>query len=118
MLMAITLLIIILSYVGYNLHKKIYNVTYPPVTNKCPDGWDLSGITYDAVDGSSYSCIDPSCNAAELLTRDSSCVWDSDFKKTRSRCDTKKWAQQLGLHWPGITGVENDGCDNWDLDDD
>ena len=93
-LIAVTILIIILSYVGYNLHKKIYNVTYPPITNKCPYGWEISAndVCVDT------TCPNPPC---EHMSTENMTV-----------CEKQEWAKKHGnLYWYGITDIDLKGCD-------
>ena len=110
---AISLLIIILSYIGYNLNLKQKNSRYPPVVSKCPDGWDIStnSVDFDLTDITSYSQL---CQDMSACTADAANCLDPDYQydfKDKNLCQKQSWAKNHipELHWTGITDIDY-GC--------
>lgn len=101
MIVAIVILIICLTFIGYTLYSSKYNKQYPPVISDCPDYWK------DMSDGDASNCVntqtglgDPSC----ATTMDfSGSVWTGD----EGLCRKSQWAKKCNLTWDGVTNNAN-----------
>ena len=98
-LVAVIVLIVILTIIGYSL-TKAKDVNWPPVVPTCPDYWELDG---------SGNCM----NTKNLGTcKNSKMDFSIDnYLGVNGACNKYKWATGCGVSWDGITyGVPNP-CD-------
>ena len=94
LLVAIIILIISLTFVGFSIYNSNHNVEFPPIKSKCPDSWDVSGNL----------CVNTrhlgSCAKGENNTMNFNLPY---YKGKEGKCRKYKWAERCGVSWPGIT---------------
>tara|TARA_R110001592_G_scaffold86313_1_gene254703 strand:+ start:1048 stop:1401 length:354 start_codon:yes stop_codon:yes gene_type:complete len=100
MIVAIGMLIVSLAIIGIALKNQKNNVTFPPVISDCPDYY----TSVKNPEGTDYLCNkdtnlstndDTECN-----TIDNS---HTKFKGLGGLCAKKKWADNCGITWDGVT---------------
>jgi len=92
-------LIVLLAIIGITLHYHKTNITFPPVTSKCPDYWDISGNL----------CLNTqnlgnNCGKSFKYT-------DNKYKGSRGDCEKAKFARHCDINWQGIT-TNSDICNH------
>ena len=94
MTVAIIILILILTFIGYALNTHRFNVKYPPVTGECPDYW----VSKD------NECTNPKnlgkCKGSKSFN---SKIYMGDG----GDCAKSQWATNCDLTWQGITNNLN-----------
>lgn len=107
--LAIIILILVLIFIGFSLHKA-RSAEWPPIIGDCPDYWvDMSGNGSHCVnvkDLGNGKCK-PS-GSQKHLTMDFS---SAAFKGGNGLCAKYTWAQNCGVTWDGITYGVNNPCD-------
>jgi len=93
-IVAMIIIILMLTFVGYILHKDKKNMKFPPVIGDCPDYW----ISENNL------CINPH--------KIGPCLGPIDFSTTlyqgdNGNCEKSKKARNCKLSWQGITDNEN-----------
>jgi hypothetical protein len=100
MIVAIGMLIVSLAIIGIALKNQKNNITFPPVISDCPDYY----TSVKNPEGTDYLCNkdtnlstndDTECN-----TIDNS---HTKFKGLGGLCAKKKWADNCGITWDGVT---------------
>ena len=91
---AIVILILMLSFIGYVLYKKKFNYKFPPVIGECPDYWIAQNNT----------CTNPK-NLGKC--RGSKSFNNKIYKGDGGDCAKAKWANNCNLSWQGITNNPN-----------
>jgi hypothetical protein len=103
------LLAIILFIMAYTINKKTNDLKWPPYISNCPDYWlDLSSNGSRCFNQHSLGkCAIP--NSLEQNTVD---FTSSIYTGSEGECNKKKWANNCGVTWDGITyGYgNNDPC--------
>ena len=105
---AIFLLIIMLTYVGLRMsYPTASDTIFPPSSNICPDTWAFSdtsgcivptnGINNGAITFTASNT--PGFTATGINFNDDG--WTA--AGTSTICAKKKWANQAGINWDGIT---------------
>lgn len=123
--MATVALILILIFVGVLLSKGDTNAAFPPSYGMCPDYWEI--------DASSNKCLIPNIKTTKLnignmydeveilkdaITYTPGYGYDIsnnvitqyiDFSdpKWKGQCDKKKWANENGIVWDGISNYNS-----------
>tara|TARA_B100001093_G_C26782075_1_gene995071 strand:- start:896 stop:1240 length:345 start_codon:yes stop_codon:yes gene_type:complete len=98
-IIAIVVLIILLSWIGYAMYKNQHSGTFPPVVAQCPDYWDVSGNNL---------CINTRSLGTCAIDGDKSMNFDQDqFKGAEGSCQKYRWARGCGVSWSGITNDPN-----------
>jgi len=118
-------LILILIFVGVLLSKGDTNAAFPPSYGMCPDYWEI--------DASSNKCLIPNIKTTKLnignmydeveilkdaITYTPGYGYDIsnnvitqyiDFSdpKWKGQCDKKKWANENGIVWDGISNYNS-----------
>lgn len=98
---AIVLLLLTLSFIGYMIYKTKSSVTWPPMVSECPDYWDV---------GSNNTCN----NVQNLGTCDASSM-DFSGPEWQGNSGLKckyNWAKKCGITWDGITNSSVISKDN------
>ena len=101
---AIAVLIISLSVIGFMLWKAKGNVTYPPEISLCPDYWE---VKRDGAGSKKWLCS-PNKNLGNKGNIGSFVGKEYDFSADEyqgpsgdvNKC---KWAKQYDIYWGGIT---------------
>ena len=105
----LVLLVIILTIMAFTINKKQSNVKWPPYIANCPDYWiDLSSNGSMCYNQHSLgTCSMPIGNNKNTMDFTSEIYTGSE-----GDCNKKKWANNCGLAWDGITyGYgKNDPC--------
>ncbi len=100
MIVAIVMLIVSLTMIGIALKNQKNNVTFPPVISDCPDYYTSTknpeGTDYICNRNDSLSTNDNT----ECNTFDNS---HTKFKGVGGLCEKKKWANNCGVTWDGVT---------------
>jgi hypothetical protein len=98
MSISITLLIIVLCFIGIALYNQKYKTDYPPTIANCPDYWE------DQSEGNNGAkCV----NVKNL--GNPSCSNTMDFSTAQwaggdaGKCNKSKWATTCNLTWDGIS---------------
>ena len=124
----IAAIFLILCLVGVGLLMQRYNAatTFPPVQNPCPDGWMVNGqkclINENVNTGFIKSNIPSFLNNTYGLSNSKDEVVTNPLdgytfvnfndkawnKSGSSICGQKKWANQYGISWDGVSN--NTGC--------
>lgn len=99
-IVAIVMLIVSLAMIGIALNNQKNNVTFPPVISDCPDYY----VSTKNAEGTDYECI----RNDKLTTNDDSIFNTFDNSLTKYKglgglCEKKKWADQAGVSWDGVT---------------
>lgn len=94
-IVAIILLILALTFMGYSLYINRYDLVFPPVTAVCPDYW----VSQD------NKCINKlllgKCNnTAENNTMNFNVP---HYQGDQANCNKSKWAKDCNITWDGIT---------------
>ena len=100
MIVAIVMLIISLTMIGLALRNQKNNVTFPPVISDCPDYY----TSVKNAQGTDYECT----RNTDLSTNDDTgCDTfnnsDTKYKGVGGLCEKKKWADNCGVTWDGVT---------------
>ena len=91
-MVATVVLLLSLIFISISLYNTNSGAKFPPVENKCPDYWSISGPT----------CID---------TYDLGSNCNEDIITDDTICEKKRKAIQCGLTWNGITNnAETANC--------
>jgi len=91
--LALVLLILMLTFIGYMMYKSKSSAKYPPEISECPDYWKVVGIE--------------KCDNIMNLGK-GSCHGVHDFSgptwqgKTGMK-NKYEWAKNCGVQWDGIT---------------
>lgn len=97
-IIAIVLLILMLSFIGYGLYKNKSNRKFPPIIGECPDYWVAK----------KNECTNPKnlgiCKGSKNFNT-------SKFSGDTGDCAKSKWAKNCKLTWQGIT-TNPDICKN------
>ena len=87
---AIIILILLLTFIGYTLYSQRYNSKFPPVTGECPDYW----VSKD------NECTNPKnlgkCKGSKSFN-------NNMYKGHNGDCAKSQWAKNCNLTWQGIT---------------
>lgn len=104
LLIAISLLILILSFIGYSMKKKMETTSYKYEISKCPKDYVVRNTEYDATSGEQkYKCED---NSANRIANNSDLSFIYPLDKTE--CERKQWAVENNVYWAGYSGVTLD----------
>jgi len=102
-LVALIVLIVVLSIIGYSL-SKTKDVNWPPVVPTCPDYWELDGSGNCVNSKGLGTCKKPEDNQVKFTT--------DNYIGANGPCNKYKWATGCGVSWDGVTyGVPNP-CDS------
>lgn len=95
MSISITILIIVLGFIGLALYRQKYNSKFPPITANCPDYWiDTEGS------GTKCSNVQNLGNPACANTMDfSTAQWSGN----NGLCSKQQWAKTCNVTWDGIS---------------
>ena len=94
------ILVITLLVYAFISHNQLKNALWPPVVGNCPDYWE-----YD----NNGKCKNTKKLASYNNTTDANCI-NPDFSKYQGNtgsCFKKKWADNCGYEWEGITDNKN-----------
>ena len=104
---ALICLILILSYFGIMMsYEKQSVLAYPPVSNTCPDYWafnNTSGCVLPGTGESNWVAISMVDKLTGYTADSSNSYIDFRHKNWTNPCDKKKWANQNGISWDGIS---------------
>jgi hypothetical protein len=125
---AIVFLILTLTFVGIMMQYQDKSTVFPPISNNCPDFWDVSidgksctipidknvGTLYDANNNLlittdvkySFPKKTPGLNTEKTIISFNDDLWSSQGKT--SVCAHKAWATNYGILWDGVTN--NNTC--------
>ena len=97
---AIIVLILILTFIGYGIYTSNHTAKFPPVTSACPDYWKVHG------NGDNQECVNinnlGNCN----LGKDNTKSFQADkWKGKHGICAKSQWARLCGLTWNGVTNA-------------
>ena len=100
---AIIILILVLVFIGYALHKARASV-WPPLIGDCPDYWvDMSGNGAMCTNVKNLGTC-PSGGKSNLIMDFNV----APYNGANSSCAKYTWAKNCGISWDGITyGVDN-----------
>jgi len=99
--------LIIFLFVWYLVHYYSSGPKWPPLVSKCPDYWDVSGNSCYNRFGLGLSSFTNSEGTNEVC-------YDTDKKKSFvdpiytgivGDCEKKKWSNNCGVQWDGITNM-------------
>ena len=89
-IIALIILILMFTFVGYVLFNNRTNKEFPPVSGECPDYWIAKN----------NQCINPkslgNCNGPKNFDT-------QEYKGHNGDCLKSHWAKNCGLSWQGIT---------------
>ena len=103
LIIALFVLIALLISVGILLNKHSKNTNWPPTQNTCPDYWtENADGTCTAVAGLNIG--NNGVNTTEITVGGS-----TENVTDKSRCDKKKWANNNGIMWSGVSNYN--GCE-------
>lgn len=112
LIVAFIILIITLIGLGIMLQEQNISIEFPPLQNKCPDHWKVSGdncvveetninlgdIGYEGIVENEYiDSVVETANAGGTLEK--SVTWSNESL----RCDKKKWSINNGIVWDGVS---------------
>jgi len=124
----LVLLIAILVVIGVMMSKMKSADVYPPMQNACPDYWDVSGNAgycgFPAVGGKNRGTIEPAGDDAnkikpsdqmtklgltggKWLKLGDSNSWSTVYTGLTDICAKKRWAENNGIVWDGITNYNS-----------
>ena len=90
LVVAIIILILMLTFIGYALYSHRFNLKFPPVTAECPDYWVAK----------KKECTNPKnlgkCKGPKNFN-------SKAYKGHDGDCAKSKWANNCGVTWQGIT---------------
>jgi hypothetical protein len=90
---AASILLLYLLTVGFMMRRDDSDKPWPPIAGRCPDGWKEDSENLNV-------CVPLSSNTG-LLTKKTELV---NFNKQYiSVCEKKKWADNWGIQWDGIS---------------
>ena len=98
-IIAIILLILALTFIGYELYTAQYNTQFPPVQALCPDYWVSKGsecINIKHLGNCHNTNTDISMNFNVPL-----------YQGAQGDCKKSLWAKSCGVSWDGITNNSN-----------
>ena len=101
-LVALIVLIVVLSIIGYSL-SKTKDVNWPPITPVCPDYWELDGSGNCVNSKGLGTCKQPKDNTINFAT--------DEFLGVNGACNKYKGATNCGISWDGITYGAPNPCD-------
>ena len=93
-IIAIVILILMLSFIGYALYSHRFQRKFPPVTAECPDFWVAKN----------NECINPK-NLGKC--KDSKSFNSKTYQGNGGDCAKSQWANNCGLSWQGITNNQD-----------
>jgi len=96
MIVATTILIVSLCFIGLALYRQKYKSDYPPIIANCPDYWIDSS-------GNGAACKPDSNNPIGSCTNTMNFTLPSYAGQATGVCNKKKWAASCNLTWDGIT---------------
>tara|TARA_Y100000592_G_C5349406_1_gene258130 strand:+ start:168 stop:518 length:351 start_codon:yes stop_codon:yes gene_type:complete len=98
-IIAIVILILLLTWIGYAMYKNQHSGKWPPVNSACPDYWDA---------GESNKCTNTkhlgNCKTGNDNVMDFS---SPVFQGADGRCAKYRWAKSCGVSWSGLTDDPN-----------
>lgn len=97
LLVATITLILLLTISGILLHNDKRSQKFPPTHAKCPDGWEHTPGTGDALG---------SCNMSDSANTGTGDV--ATYTLHTDPCENKRWADKYGVYWDGLTTYN--GC--------
>ena len=97
---AIIVLILLLTWIGYGLYTASHHSKFPPVSSSCPDYWKVEGKDKDE------KCVNiknlGNCNHG----KNNSVSFQADrFKGKHGICAKADWARRCGVTWNGVTNA-------------
>lgn len=99
LIVATIILIGVLTFVGFSMHKQTQGQVYPPVMADCPDYWEAEPSNGDPI---KTICK----NTKNIGSTNCSPTMDfnkGDFIGDGGFCAKQKWAKNCGLTWDGVT---------------
>ena len=90
-IVAATILVAILVFTAYAIHRNKATLNYPPVTANCPDYWTSTSANVCVNTQNLGTCGDPKDFSAAIYQGDAGI------------CERSKWAKNCGIVWDGIT---------------
>ena len=126
LIVALVLLVIALIGLGILLQHQDSGKAFPPSQNVCPDGWDVTNVkdTYSEADyrGKTACTYQGATNLGTNFVNDSDTAKQKNnyyidisgtdvenskksivFKDTVLLCDKRKWANEHGIVWDGVS---------------
>ena len=102
-------LILILIFVGILLSKGDTNEAYPPSYGVCPDYWETKLNIGNMYDESTLKTEVTNTPGYSNEMSDNEVVQYIDFSdsKWKGECDKKKWANENGIVWDGISNYNS-----------
>lgn len=106
LMIAVAILIISVSIIGFMLWKAKGNVTYPPEVSLCPDFWEVKRDE-DGKKQTKWIC-QPQANLGDKGNLGSFVGKEFDFsggtyKGPGGKASKCKWAKKYGIYWDGIS---------------
>lgn len=123
LIVALVLLVIALIGLGILLQHQDSGKAFPPSQNVCPDGWEVTEVTNNGSDhyGKTACSYQDALNLGTNFVDDSNTATTNDylvalssgdvenskksivFKDTVLLCDKRKWANEHGIVWDGVS---------------
>jgi hypothetical protein len=108
---AVIILIVILTYIGIMMNKNVSVNVYPPISNTCPDTWqvDACGNCVIPTNGNNLGTFSlsvanssntPGLNVTSNSFNPTSISWSSGKGMT---CGKRLWANTYNIQWDGVT---------------
>ena len=97
---AIIVLILVLTFIGYGMYSTNHAAKFPPVSSDCPDYWKVQGT------GNNLKCININDLGTCNLGKDNGISFQTDkYKGKHGICAKSQWARLCGLTWNGVTNA-------------
>tara|TARA_B100001769_G_scaffold271658_2_gene264819 strand:+ start:8611 stop:8958 length:348 start_codon:yes stop_codon:yes gene_type:complete len=99
MIVATVILILTLTMIGVALKNQKNLMSFPPIISECPDYYEIGVIGQDTIcnkkSGLDISKDIETCNKLKIS--------NASYQGTGGLCEKRKWAENCGVTWDGVT---------------
>lgn len=116
LVISVSILVIVLAYLGLSLRNAKKNMVFPPTQNTCPDGWTFNsgGMCQMPTSGNvgSITTVNATSNSNLIKTNGvwgimpESVDWVAKTGKT-AVCAKQAWANKYGVTWDGVSNYNS-----------
>jgi len=96
-MVAVVILILLLTWVGYGMYQHQINARFPPVSSECPDYWKAKDGKCINIKHLGNCNVGPNNNTVDFNS--------PHFKGDDAICRKASWARRCQVTWNGITNA-------------